>query len=88
MELDIRGNGDVLITIYPAVGRLGYLPGVSNTLGMMEWGFPKRPVAYKCRFCSYRIPDLPEIPQNVLIACCAERHWFVEVQGWRLGRDR
>lgn len=62
IEPDIRRNEDILITIYPAVGRLGYFPGVSNTLGMMEWGFPKRPVAYRCRFRSYRIPDLPEIP--------------------------
>jgi hypothetical protein len=45
IELDIRRDEDILITIYPAVGRLGYLPGVSNILGMMEWGFPKRSVA-------------------------------------------
>lgn len=62
IELDVRRNEDILITIYPAVGRLGYLPGVPNTLGMMEWGFPKRSVAYRCRFRSCRILDLPENP--------------------------
>ena len=62
IELGIRRNEDILITIYPAVGMAGLLARCVKYIGYDGVGFPKRPVAYRCRFRSYRILDLPEIP--------------------------